>query len=60
MGLMIIGAIIGAFSGGIPGILIGGVISFVSFLMAMFFVIQALALSREPEGYPSLIVTMGG
>lgn len=38
--------------------LIGGIISFFSFLMALFFVIQALVLSRSPEGYPSLIVTL--
>jgi undecaprenyl-phosphate 4-deoxy-4-formamido-L-arabinose transferase len=46
--------------------LIGGVIAFLSFLMAIFFVIQALVLSqydcgwpcRAPEGYPSLIVTI--
>ena len=38
--------------------LIGGVISLFSFLMALFFVIQALVLSRSPEGYPSLIVSV--
>lgn len=38
--------------------LIGGAIAFFSFLMALFFIIQALVLSREPEGYPSLIVTI--
>lgn len=46
--------------------LIGGVIAFLSFLMAIFFIIQALVLSqydcgwpcRAPEGYPSLIVTI--
>ena len=38
--------------------LIGGVISFFSFLMALFFVVQALVLAKSPEGYPSLIVTV--
>jgi undecaprenyl-phosphate 4-deoxy-4-formamido-L-arabinose transferase len=38
--------------------LIGGIISLFSFLMALFFVVQALVLSRSPEGYPSLIVTL--
>jgi undecaprenyl-phosphate 4-deoxy-4-formamido-L-arabinose transferase len=38
--------------------IIGGVISFCSFLAALFFVIQALVLDRIPEGYPSLIVTL--
>lgn len=46
--------------------LIGGVIALLSFLMAVFFVVQALVLSRydcgwpcsAPEGYPSLIVTI--
>lgn len=38
--------------------LIGGIISFFSFLMALFFIVQALVLSRSPEGYPSLIVTL--
>jgi len=37
--------------------LVGGVISFFSFLMALFFVVQALFLTPSPEGYPSLIVT---
>jgi undecaprenyl-phosphate 4-deoxy-4-formamido-L-arabinose transferase len=37
---------------------IGGAISLMSFLMASFFVIQALVLDRIPEGYPSLIVTL--
>lgn len=38
--------------------LIGGAIALVSFVMASFFVVQALVLERVPEGYPSLIVTM--
>jgi glycosyltransferase involved in cell wall biosynthesis len=38
--------------------LIGSVISLFSFLMALFFVIQAFVLDRIPEGYPSLIVTL--
>jgi undecaprenyl-phosphate 4-deoxy-4-formamido-L-arabinose transferase len=38
--------------------LVGGVIAFVSFLMGTFFIFQALVLSRQPEGYPSLIVTI--
>jgi glycosyltransferase involved in cell wall biosynthesis len=38
--------------------LIGGIISLLSFLMALFFVFQALVLGRQPEGYPSLIVTV--
>ena len=33
-------------------------IALFSFLMASFFVIQALVLDRIPEGYPSLIVTL--
>jgi undecaprenyl-phosphate 4-deoxy-4-formamido-L-arabinose transferase len=37
---------------------IGGAISLLSFLMASFFIIQALVLDRIPEGYPSLIVTL--
>jgi polyisoprenyl-phosphate glycosyltransferase len=37
---------------------IGGVISFCSFVAALFFVIQALVMTRVPEGYPSLIVTL--
>jgi undecaprenyl-phosphate 4-deoxy-4-formamido-L-arabinose transferase len=36
----------------------GGIISLLSFLMAAFFVVQALLLERAPEGWPSLIVTM--
>ena len=36
----------------------GCVISFLSFLMAMFFILQALMLERMPEGWPSLIVTV--
>jgi undecaprenyl-phosphate 4-deoxy-4-formamido-L-arabinose transferase len=36
----------------------GGVIALLSFLMASFFVVQALMLERIPEGYPSLIVTV--
>ena len=38
--------------------LLGGVIAFFSFLMGSFFVFQARVLSRQPEGYPSLIVTI--
>lgn len=38
--------------------IIGGVISFFSLLMAVFFIVQALVLDRIPEGYPSLIVTL--
>jgi polyisoprenyl-phosphate glycosyltransferase len=38
--------------------IIGGIISFCSFLAATFFVIQALVLTKIPEGYPSLIVTL--
>ncbi len=38
--------------------IIGGAISLLSFLMASFFIIQALVLDRIPEGYPSLIVTL--
>ncbi len=38
--------------------LAGGVIALLSFLMGAFFIIQALVLSRQPEGYPSLIVTI--
>jgi polyisoprenyl-phosphate glycosyltransferase len=38
--------------------IIGGIISFCSFLAALFFVIQALVLTKIPEGYPSLIVTL--
>jgi undecaprenyl-phosphate 4-deoxy-4-formamido-L-arabinose transferase len=37
---------------------IGGVFSLVSFVMAVFFVFQALVLGRQPEGYFSLIVTV--
>jgi undecaprenyl-phosphate 4-deoxy-4-formamido-L-arabinose transferase len=37
---------------------IGGAISLMSFLMALFFIIQALVIQRIPEGYPSLIVTL--
>lgn len=38
--------------------IIGGAISFFSFLMASFFIVQAFVLDRIPEGYPSLIVTV--
>lgn len=38
--------------------IIGGTISLLSFLMASYFVVQALVLERIPEGYPSLIVTV--
>jgi undecaprenyl-phosphate 4-deoxy-4-formamido-L-arabinose transferase len=38
--------------------IVGGVISLLSFVAALFFVIQALVLERIPEGYPSLIVTL--
>ena len=37
---------------------IGGAISLLSFVMALFFVIQALVINKVPEGYPSLIVTV--
>ena len=37
---------------------IGGTISILSFLAAVFFVIQALVLEKIPEGYPSLIVAL--
>jgi glycosyltransferase involved in cell wall biosynthesis len=43
--------------------LVGGAIAFFSFVMGTFYIVQALVLSREPSGYPSLIVTiffMGG
>ena len=40
--------------------IVGGAISLLSFVMASFFVIQALVLDRIPEGYPSLIVTLFG
>lgn len=36
----------------------GGVIALLSFVMAAYFVIQALMLERVPEGYPSLIVSV--
>jgi undecaprenyl-phosphate 4-deoxy-4-formamido-L-arabinose transferase len=36
----------------------GGLIALLSFLMASFFVIQALVIDKIPEGYPSLIVTL--
>jgi undecaprenyl-phosphate 4-deoxy-4-formamido-L-arabinose transferase len=38
--------------------LIGGCIALLSFLAALFFVVQAFVLERVPEGYPSLIVTL--
>ena len=38
--------------------IVGGAISLLSFVMASFFIIQALVLDRIPEGYPSLIVTL--
>jgi len=38
--------------------LLGAAIALVSFVMGTFFIIQALVLSRQPEGYPSLIVTI--
>lgn len=38
--------------------IIGGIISLTSFVMASFFVFQVLFLARQPEGYPSLIVTV--
>ena len=36
----------------------GGAIALLSFIMALFFVIQAMVLDKIPEGYPSLIVTL--
>jgi hypothetical protein len=36
----------------------GGVIALLSFVMAAYFVIQAMMLERVPEGYPSLIVSV--
>lgn len=36
----------------------GGVISLLSFVAALFFVVQALVIAKIPEGYPSLIVTL--
>ena len=38
--------------------MIGGVISLLSFLMAAFFLVQALVLAELPAGWPSLIVTV--
>lgn len=38
--------------------MIGGVISLLSFLMAVFFLVQALVLAELPAGWPSLIVTV--
>jgi undecaprenyl-phosphate 4-deoxy-4-formamido-L-arabinose transferase len=37
---------------------LGGIISLFSFVMASFFVLQALLLERVPEGWPSLIVAV--
>jgi len=36
----------------------GGIISLLSFVMAAFFVFQALVLEKSPVGWPSLIVTV--
>ena len=36
----------------------GGAIALFSFLMAIFFVVQAFVIDKVPEGYPSLIVTL--
>ncbi len=35
--------------------LLGGVISLVAFILAVYFLVQALTMAREPEGWPSLI-----
>jgi len=36
----------------------GGIIALLSFIMAAYFVLEALLLERIPEGWPSLIVTV--
>jgi polyisoprenyl-phosphate glycosyltransferase len=36
----------------------GGAIALFSFLMAIFFIVQAFVIDKVPEGYPSLIVTL--
>jgi undecaprenyl-phosphate 4-deoxy-4-formamido-L-arabinose transferase len=36
----------------------GGIMSLVAFVLAVFFVLQALFLERSPVGWPSLIVTV--
>lgn len=38
--------------------IMGGAIALLSFVMASYFLIQALVLERIPEGYPSLIVSV--
>jgi glycosyltransferase involved in cell wall biosynthesis len=37
---------------------LGGIISLFSFVLAVFFLIQTLLLNKQPEGWPSLIVTL--
>ncbi len=37
---------------------LGGVISLFSFALALYFVVEALVLEREPSGWPSVIVTI--
>lgn len=38
--------------------IMGGAIALLSFVMASYFLVQALVLDRIPEGYPSLIVSV--
>jgi undecaprenyl-phosphate 4-deoxy-4-formamido-L-arabinose transferase len=38
--------------------IMGGAIALLSFIMASYFLVQALVLERIPEGYPSLIVSV--
>ncbi len=38
--------------------IVGGVISMSSFLLALYYILETLILGRQPAGYPSLIVSI--